>query len=393
MDTIAFTDRTDVCVYRDGKIMRRASKFIASYKDNLRRAKNASAWKREGTGAQFLNESEKYSYEEEPNVCLNGIAFTDRPNTLAYAFTVGESSGIYYKDFSVPESKNDEIHVIHSDSLSFESLSCNKKDGTMLATIRKNNGADAAIARFEKDGDYTLLTDGDSLDENPSYTAHGEILFDTAGVGRDGSGNFVSYSESEIYSVDPLTLQMEQRAAQKGCSYIKPKTDARGNLYAVRRPLPRKEKRNILLEIVLIPVRIIEGIVGFTQAFVRIFAQKPLVDSEKKRSNRSGNDVVSMEKAPKYTVIDGMPLDPEWETKQNERRKDGEITGFIPPDWQLVKFTPEGEIVLKKGVCDYAFGEDGIYATDGRHVHCTSYDGKKSKKIFDAGFCLHLDVK
>lgn len=391
MDTIAFTDGTQIGVYRDGKTMKRESNFILGYRENLRRINDNNAWKYEGAGYRFREGTHGVYNENSTTAFLNAVTFTDRESTVAYSFTVGESSGIYYKNFSLQ--RNDESHLIHSNSTEFLSLSNDKKEGDMLATIRKNGDVRFSVARFGRDGDYVTLTEGDSKDENASYSQRdGKILFDSAGVGRDGSDNFVMYGNAAIYTLDPLTLAVDELHSAADFSYIKPKEDKEGNVYAVKRPLKNKIRRNILLEIILIPVRIIEAIVGFVQFFVKIFAQKPLVES--KGGNTGGNNP-AWEKSRDYkeVYVEGMLIEADKELKRNARSKEKDL-GFIPRSWQLVKIAPDGrETVLKNGVADYALGEDGVYCTDGKHVHRVSYDGTERKKLFDTEFCLHLDVK
>lgn len=392
MDTIAFTDGTQIGVYRDGKIMKRESHFVLSYKENLRRINDNNAWKYEGAGYRFREGWYGGGYDEEtPVAFLNGVTFTDRDSTVAYSFTVGESSGIYYKNFSLQ--KNDESHLIHSNSTEFLALANDKKEGGMLATIRKNGDVKFSLARFEKDGDYVTLTDGDSKDENASVSQKdGRILFDSAGVGRDGSDHFVTYGNAAVYTLDALTLAVDELKSDAAFSYIKPKEDKDGNLYAVKRPVKNKVRRNILLEILLIPVRIIEAIVGFVQFFVEIFAHKPLVKS--KGGNTGGSNPAREESRDyKEVYVEGMLIEADKEMKRNARSKEKDV-GFIPRSWQLVKISPRGEeTVLKSGVADYALGADGVYCTDGKHVHRVSYDGTERKKLFDTDFCLHIDVK
>ena len=398
MEKIAFTDGTKICILeKNGNKCERESGFILNYKENARRILANTAWKRNGSGASLRGEyefSNAYDGEESP-AFLNGVTFTDKENTLAYSFTVGQSSGIYYKDFS--REREDETHFIHSNSEEFLSLSCDKKEGNMLATMRKNGDVCTCPVLFTPGGDYNGLTDCDSKDENPSFSpTDGKILFNSAGVGRNERGEFVSYGNSGVYRLDPLTLELENLKEDKNFSYVKPKRDTKGNLYAIKRPVKEKSGVNPLLQILLIPVRIIEAIVGFVQFFVIMFAGKTLV-SGKEGGN---NPTKKREKTQSEIFVEGNRIQVDKELKRNARFQDKDY-GFIPRSWQLMRLEKDGgETLLKQGVADYALGKEGVYCTDGKNIYllleeenATGKRDIKSKKITDTEFCLHLDVE
>ncbi len=388
MEKIAFTDGTKICII-DGKGNRleRESSFILNYKENAKRIASNSAWKHTGVGAQMRGDykfEDLYEGENAP-AYLNGISFTNKENTVVYSFTVGQSSGIYYKDFS--REKQDEMHLIHSNTQEFLSLSANKKEGTMLATIRKNGDFCHSLALFTADGDYNVITDGDSKDENPSFSSvKDEILFNSAGVGRNERGEFIDYGNSVLYALNPLTLEIQTIKEEKNYSYIKPKKDFTGNIYAIKRPLKEKSGNNLILDILLIPVRIIEAIIGFIQFFVIMFTGKTLISN---RGN-GNNPVKEREKKEEGIFIEGKFIQVDKELKRNARFKDKDY-GFIPRSWQLVRLEKDGsETVLRRGVADYALGKEGVYCTDGKHIYLVG--DTSSKKIANTNFCLHLAV-
>ena len=384
MEKIAYTDGTKICIlHTDGTVQQRESGFIEKYQDTARRIVKTNEWKQSGMGASMRGDYLLHSDEQNAPATLNGVAFTERENVLAYSFTVGQTSGIYYKDFS--RETQDETHLIHSNEEEFCSLHCNKKDGTMLATVRKSGDVCFSPALFSKEGGYTRLTDGDTRDENPSFAQDGRVLFNSSAVGRNSQGAFVTYASSAIYSLDLLTLDMQNCKEAPTHSYIKPKEDAEGNLYAIKRPVKEQKSSNFLLDILLIPIRILEGIVGFIQFFVMAFSGKTLVSGK----GAGSNPTKERKTAESEIFIDGNLVQVDKELKRNA--KEGEY-GFIPRSWQLVKLTKEGgEQVIKQGVADYALGKTAVYCTDGKHIFRIA-EGK-IKKIADTDFCLHIDVE
>lgn len=387
MEKIVFTDGTKICLLDEAGRHERESGFIAKYKDNARRIAANSSWKKSGNNALLRGEydfSDPHEGENAP-AYLNGVTFTDRENVVAYSFTVGQSSGVYYKDFS--REKEDEAHIVHDSDREYLSLSFDKKSGTMLASTCKNGDVCRQIAQFIRDGDRQGLTDGDSRDDNPAFSpVDGKILFDSAGVGRDAQGGFAGYAPAAIYALDPFTLDMDCLKEDVAHSYCKPERDEKGELYAIKRPAKERAGGNPLLEIVLIPVRIVEAIVGFVQFFVVTFSGKSLVSGKEGGSNPAKG----RKKKEREIFIEGNRIRVDRELKRNKRFREKDY-GFIPRSWQLVRLNRDGtETVLKSGVADYAVGREGIYCTDGRHIYCIGEGG--CRKLADTDFCLHLDV-
>ena len=388
MERIAFTDGTRICVLDENGRRERESGFIVKYKENSRRMAAGSAWKHTGRNAALRGEYEFSSPDAEENAsaCLNGIAFTDKKDVMAYSFTVGQSSGIYYKDFS--RGKEDESHVVHDNEREYFTLSFDRKSGAMLASSAEIGDVCRRIVRFTPDGNRQSLTDGDSRDDNPFFSVSDEkILFDSAGVGRDEHGGFGGYAPAAIYALDLLTLDMVCLKEDEKYSYSKPKRDKDGNLYAVKRPAKENKIGNPLLEILLIPVRILGAIVGFVQFFTVAFSGKSLVAGKEV----GPNPTKGRERKEREIFIEGNRIRVDRELRRNKRFKDKDY-GFMPRSWQLVRIGQDGaETVLKSGVADYAVGQEGIYCTDGRHIY--RLNGSECRKIADTEFCLHLDVQ
>ena len=170
-----------------------------------------------------------------------------------------------------------EAHIVSANDVEFMSVSYNS-DGEMLAAVQVDS-VTSRIALFPKgSGDYKCITGGDSLDENPSFDRSGSaVLFNSYGVGRDGNNNFIEYMPSEIYRLNLSTLDVEAIASDPKYSYIKPLSDADGNVYCIKKPNRERSGGNPLVEVLLIPVRIVQAIAGFISTFVMCFSGKSLV--------------------------------------------------------------------------------------------------------------------
>jgi hypothetical protein len=154
-----------------------------------------------------------------------------------------------------------------------------------------------------------------------------------------------------------------------------------GKLYAIKAPA-REKGTNPLIEIVLIPWRIIQAIAGFINLFVHAFTGKSLVSGG--NNPAKGRDYDS-----RKVAIKGNLIDVEKQSRKNASKKDKDY-GFVPSSWQLIE-VDTGK-VIKSGVADYDIDCDGtIIATNGRRIFEIKDD--KITKVVEADFCVSVNCK
>lgn len=380
MDKFLFSDGQDVCLYDNGSITRQRSKFIENYKNAALSVERARSWKHSGEGAQFRGDIRKDADDLTFAHAINGVYFTNDENEAVYSFTVNQTSGIY--KMRLDDEKARETHVINSVDYSFSGGSLDAAFG-MLAVSLQRNYCNSDIALFDlKSGDYKTLTDGDTLDEDPFISPDdGNIIyFSSRGAGRDGRGNFVGFSPAAICKLNISSLSLEEVAVSEKYGFIKPVVYG-GKLYAIKIPA-KKKAPNPLLEIILIPFRIIQALVNFINVFVRAFTGKSLASG-------GSNPAKGREYDSREIYIKGNLVNAEKEMKKNAKKSKGDY-GFIPLSWQLVEV--EGGKVIKSGIADYDILSDGtVIATNGRRVFAIK-DGK-CQKLADTEKCLCVSAK
>ena len=378
-----FIDGEKLCVYKDGEVTTYESNYIKKYREaSLIAAKNLE-WKKNGRTERLLNEDFFFD-DEEVGVSVCSIAPTPNPNEILYSFIVNESSGIYLK--YLDDDKNTEAHIISSNSVEFTSLY--SVLGGLLATVKKGDVV-ADLAIFSEDrSDYKCITSGDSFDENPSFTDTGTVLFNSYGVARDENNNFLGYGPSEIFELDLTTMSIKEYPTKEGFSYIKP-MQVRDILYCIKRPVSDEEKSNPLIDILMIPVRIAQGIVGFVSAFVHAFSGKPLV-SEGKKSN--GNTMIKQRRKEERSLfVLNKPVSVEKELKRNQREWN---FGFIPRSWKLIKYKYKSEhewqeMEVFSGVADFCVADTGeVIFTNGRHIF--KDNGEEVERLLDTDCCIKV---
>mgnify|MGYP000056155296 FL=1 len=388
-----FSDGEKLGVYSDGAIKKFDSNYIVHYRETATRDAKSKEWKRQGKAARMMSEDYYFEGEDETRVeaAVHGVALTGEENKIVYAFSVNNTSGIYSK--LLDDEIKTEAHIVSSNEEEFMSVSSNA-DGRMLAAVQTDS-VTSQIALFPKDsGDYKCLTGGDSLDENPSFDAEGKaILFNSYGVGRDENNNFIEYVPSEICRLNLSTMEVETLASDPKFSYIKPLADSQGNLYCIKKPGTEKTGGNPLLEILLIPVRIVQALAGFVSMFVMCFTGKPLVSGQSGRSVDAGGGAAKNGKADaKKIFINNNLLNVDKELKKNKKQED---YGFIPASWKIVRLGKDGkgETEIAAGAADFCIVEENgskeIVYTNGKHIFAVA-EGQKRRKLADADFCLKV---
>lgn len=356
-------------VLDDGQPISRESDYLTNYIAQTQRMNDAKQWKSSGYGASFRGETQD-RHPERVEAFVNSLAVLDE-KTVLYSFTVNEMSGLYKKDFT--REKDGEAHVVHSNNTEFLGLDYNERTDTAVCTV-KTDSVCANLALVDmKTNDYRVVTGGDSKDYNPSFSRAkaNTVLFDSCGVGRDYNGTFVRYAPAAVASLNTLTMEITEIKSSDKYSYVCPKDDEQGNLYCIRRPVAEKKKRNLFIDILLIPWRLLQAIYYFLESFVLLFTGKTFTE-------KNQNPTKGRERNSQQILIDGNKIEADKEFKRNQRNKD-KLAGFIPYSWQLIKLTDGGDEIIKKGIAAFDVCPDGaLVCTNGKHVFRIA-DGKTEK--------------
>ena len=360
------------------------SDFFDKYIENSIRETEKGAWKHSGEGAKFRGDAIEYLRRDQANEIIRSeitsLNFIDDEN-INYSLFVNDVSAVYIK--SLTDKKNSESHVLHDNNLIIKGSS--ELNGKIALTI-SNDGITSHLAIFSKnDSDYRLVTDGDSYDDYPSYSKSndGVILFSSKGVGRDYNGNFVEYSPSSIYTYNEYSLEVNEIFSSKDYSFIKPKQNKNGDIYAIRRPIKEKKQSNLFLNVLLIPFRLIKAIYYMFESFTRAYTGKGFTEN-------SSNPAKRNDKNARQIFIDGNLIYADKEYKLNKKHSK-DLAGIIPRSYELVKILANGEVeVIKKGVIAYDFLDDGFVVSNGKYILKT--DGTKTEKIAECKLATTISV-
>ena len=208
------------------------------------------------------------------------------------------------------------------------------------------------------------ITEGDSLDQCPSWIPiPGQvILYQSAGIARDSSGNIRAVSPYRIERLDLDRGDLETLAEYEGFDLLMPRCDERQALYCIRRPyralgheqVPMLTRAKYAL---LWPIGVIASLGAYLNVFSTMYRGKPLTPAGGPK--QPGAD-------PKQMFLWGRRIAADKIINDNADRE--QIT--VPKDWELVRIDATGNsTTLASGVAAYDFLDDGsIVYTDGRRV-------------------------
>lgn len=382
MEKFAYSDGSDLCLREGERALRGGSDFIRRYREREEEAVKKNEWKYAGSGAQFRGDTfEEHGIDRSAavNAAIHSVNVGEE-NEVVYTFTVGQTSGAVRKDMS--RAKDGEEILLHTNDYELLSADYDAKAGKLIAERQSGISADIVLLDIEN-GDYVSVTEGDSRDENPAFSVSepGTILYNSYPVGRNARGEFCEYGPSAIYRCNLETQRLDELVSDAEFSYIKPRDDGEGNLYCIKKPARDKRRRgNPFLEILLIPVRILQAIANFIQIFVVFFSGKTLTGGG--NNPAKGQNVDSRE-----MFIKGNIVKVDEEIARNKKLKDKDL-GFIPASWKLVKISAEGETELKAGICDFCLCGGALLCTNGKKVFKLTEGG--CEKIADGNLILSV---
>lgn len=382
MEKIVFSDGDSIRVLDEGEEGTYASQYIADYRERMRRMVKNKEWKHSGMGAVFRGDTmSEVGMDSETRVdaYINSVHAAGEDKVL-YTFTVNQTSGVIEKTLSAK--KDGERFILHTNDGELLSSDYNVTDGKFVAELKRGEISSDLVLLDTERGDYVSITDGDSRDENPSFSKKrpGVILYDSLAAGRNARGEFVEYAPAAVYEYDLNTLDLKEIRASEKYSYIKPVEDENGDIYCIRKPAKERERHNPVVEILLIPYRLLMAIVNFIQIFVVFFTGKTMTGGG--NNPAKGRDTDS-----RQMIIRGNVIEVDKEIARNKKFKDKDLA-FIPASWKLVRIRGGEEEEMKSGICDFSLAEGGVVCTNGRKVFFLK-EGK-SEKIAEGELVLNV---
>lgn len=345
------------------------SHFVQEMLDRAERTRERNDWK-QGSMSWTFSRSAMAGLQApaaEPGarrVEFTGIA-PDGQGGLYYALETGLTCGL----FSYSPGLGDERRLFHRQQFRIRDLARRPADG-LLAMSSRNGDATAHIALMAAEGrGLKQATDGDVVDELPSFDDAGRLLYQSAGLARDARGFPVAQSPYAILRLDLDSGNVETLAESPAHDCLAPRARAQ-TLYYIRRPYEPRTRVSpwrVLQDIALFPFRLARAVIHFLDFFSLMFSRKPLITAG--GPPRQGPD-------RRTIMLWGKMIDAE--KALQEKKLNGAL---VPRHWELIQKDAAGEKTIAQHVIAYDLCPDGsIIYTNGTAIHHLT-DGAPPKKL------------
>lgn len=342
------------------------STFGLAVRDRAVRATNVHSWKSQGRGAQFMSGGAIWGMpQRDPaamRIAVTSVARAREPGRLLYALETDEVAGL----FSVDLAGGEEKRLFHGNSFRVQHPAARPEVELIACSVPQAAGT-ANLAVMRADGsDLLEVTEGDSLDTAPAWVpGQPQLVFQSAGLGRDRAGNFLGYGPFALNRIDLKSGAIETLVEAPDRDHLGPKVADDGTVWCIRRPWTTEVKPSFLrflLDAVLLPWRLLVALFQWLNFFVVRYTGKPLSSSGDARQQAA--DMQRM-------LVWGNLIDADREAKAARARGD-EAPDLVPPTWELVRIPPgKPAEVVAKGVLAFDLCPDGspVYSNGSAIFH------------------------
>jgi hypothetical protein len=350
------------------------SRFGQSVRDRAVRSVQKNAWKTAGTGARFMGGAVWGAAPRDPTVlriAITGVSRAAEPGLLLYALDTDEIVGL----FSLDPATGDERRLFHSNERRLRFPSGRPGVDKVVCSVFGEAGT-ANLAVMNADGsELSEITEGESLDLAPSWAPERrQIVYQTAGLGRDRQGRLAGASPFSVQLLDLDTGEISPLLEDTRFDFLGPRVGRDGTIYAIRRPHRDGgggSPWRAVADAALFPVRMVSAVFGFLNIFSMRYSGKPLSSSGGARQREAD---------PRQMLIWGNLVDAE-KAEQRSRRKGEDAPALVPSSWKLVRRRPGAAVEeLASGILGFDLGDDGsVVCTNGSAIDHLAADGKRER--------------
>lgn len=353
------------------------SAFGRSLRERAAQIQHRHAWKTQGRGAQFMTGALWPQQGRDPGefrIAITSIASGREPGELLYSLETEDISGIFRVDGNGVEQR-----LFHTADFRVRHVALDPSGSSIAASIFRNNfTSNLAVLQMEG-AEWLEATDGDSFDIAPRWVPgpHRRLVFQSAGLGRDGNGRFCGLGPFGVQQLDLESGVIECLAEEPDHDLLGPQRTAEGGLYYIRRPHHSIQRKvspvSALRDTALFPFRLGFAVFQFFNFFSMRYTGKPLATSKG-----------AMQRQPdlKQMLVWGNLIDADRAARENGPA-DTEAPDLVPPSWQLVRRSSDGATeVLATSVLSFDIAVDGsVLYSNGSSIRCITPTGSRSERI------------
>ena len=381
-------------LFEDGRATELNSRVLEDYITKVKDAAKRNEWKYSGSGAAFTGTFQPGADAESrvASVYSRIHCLGHTGNDLIYSLEIDRACGIYRR---FAEGDGKEGIVLSSGDAAYREFDI--QNGRIALTSAFGGESHIGVMELGKTA-MQIYTEGDTWDSAPAWsTAHpDQIYFCSAGLPistePQAKPNAApkGYSEmvQEMYNtaarahhgptaiclLDIARGTMEELLSNDKYDYTHPQSMPDGSFYYIRRPYRSVSKRanpfGCLLDILLLPFRLLGALFGFLNVFSAKYSGKTL--------SKSG-DIKHRDEQQMF--IDGNLIQAERELQANRKRGQAN-PGIIPHTWELRRREANGtDTLIRAGVAAFrANPHNGeILLSNGSAILRRTPDGKEEK--------------
>lgn len=363
-------------VREDGSEDAVVSAFVEGVQQREASIERKTGWKTQGTGARFMGAAALWNAPDGRRSPASFTALTRgrKKGEILYGITTGPVSGLFAFDITTGE----EQRLVHG------------TDGTPLAIATSDDHCVLAIARDQKTGarnlfvmrdeggDSQQVTDGDTLDDAPSWVPVGpevtegrhQLVYQSTGLGRGADGLVIGFGPTEINLLDAERGALQTLLTDPRYDYLAPRMARDGTLFVLRRPyqgLPQGPDAGAYLKDgLLAPFRLAYAGFRYLDFFSMRYTGKPLANA----GNAKARNVDARRILERQNIA-----------AAGEQVQEEADVGRAPAEWVLVRRRPGGEeAVVATNVLAYDVDARGeVLLSDGVGVDRLAPTGEVSR--------------
>jgi hypothetical protein len=364
-----------------------ASEFGQAARERVLQMQKRNGWKQKNPIGNLLSGGGSGDISQPDRqvlpVAVRGICPTSEDGIL-YTLEAGEIGGIFtlgLPDRSLPDcDRAKEKRLFHSADFKVEHVDFHEQHQLIACAVIRKDGT-ANIATMPVDAVHLgEVTEGDAIDLAPKWIpgSRKAIVFQSAGVSRDGAGYVIEHRHSTIEQLDFDTHEVNTLVSDPQYDLLAPQMTADGTLYYIRRPyLPMRQRvrfSHTLKEFLLMPLRLLAAIFEWLNFFTRRYTGKALLMPHQPPQRGLGQ-----------MLFLGRLVDVGAEVERNRNFGDPDSPSLIPRSWQLVEQLPHQEPeTIACGVLAFDVGADGsIVYSNGSAVYGIHPGGVAERLVVD----------
>ena len=336
-------------------------------------------WKTRGREGTYFSGAMLWGVSQnDPRITharITGVTPGSEEGKLYYILETEAVGGLLLYDWQ----QDSERRIFHKESFWVNDMDCHPEDNTLICSRNFQNGT-ANLARLKG---FTLheITEGDSVDAAPSWVlgSKQEIVFQSAGVGRNASGFPIGLGPFCIEKIELEKGTLTTLLEDPEFDFLLPHMTAAGDLYFIRRPYEDSGKSNysflnLVTDVLLFPFRLIRTIFHFLDFMSQAFSKRGLTTAGGPKTE---------EEEQKTILLRGKIIDAQ--KAMREAGNDKTAPALVPNSWELVRRQANGEeTVLAKGVVAFDLDATGnLIYTDGSAVYGLDQNGKAQRLLKD----------